>query len=116
MTDKPLHIGFAPVFRKRLKGLRKKYPNVYSDLQILITQLEQGENLGDQIQGIGYPVYKIRLKNSNLARGKSGGYRVIYYLKTTHFIVLLTIYAKTQQVDITTDDIRRLIKGYESSE
>jgi mRNA-degrading endonuclease RelE of RelBE toxin-antitoxin system len=116
MSDKPLHIGFAPAFRKRLKDLRKKYPNVYADLQTLVTQLEQGENLGDQIQGIGYPVYKIRLKNSDLARGKSGGYRVIYYLKTTNFIVLLTIYAKTQQVDITVDEIRRLIKGYELSE
>jgi mRNA-degrading endonuclease RelE of RelBE toxin-antitoxin system len=115
MTDNFHRIGFAPVFRKRLKDLRKKYPHIYTDLQMLVRQLEQGENLGDQIQGIGYPVYKIRLKNSSLAKGKSGGYRVIYYLKT-HFIVLLTIYAKTHQVDITADEIKRLIKGYESSE
>jgi len=35
---------------------------------------------------------KVRLRNSDAQRGKSGGYRVIYYLKTKAKIILVTIY------------------------
>jgi mRNA-degrading endonuclease RelE of RelBE toxin-antitoxin system len=52
-------------------------------LKTLVNQLEQGETPGDQIQGTGHSVYKVRLPNTDAQRGKSGGYRVIYYLKTS---------------------------------
>jgi mRNA-degrading endonuclease RelE of RelBE toxin-antitoxin system len=76
----------------------------------LIQILQQGELLGDGIQHGVYVVYKVRLKNSDTQRGKSGGYRIIYYLKTDADIVLLTIYSKSEQSDITTAEIRRIIK------
>jgi hypothetical protein len=56
MTN-PIQIEASPVFQKNLRTLVKKYRNIRQDLQPVINQLEQGELLGDQISGIGYPVF-----------------------------------------------------------
>jgi mRNA-degrading endonuclease RelE of RelBE toxin-antitoxin system len=75
--------------------------------------LENGELLGDRIQGLApYRVYKARIRNSDAQRGKSGGYRVIYYLETNEQTVLLTIYSKTDQADIPNDVLHRIIDNY----
>jgi mRNA-degrading endonuclease RelE of RelBE toxin-antitoxin system len=50
-------------------------------------QLQSGETPGDRVTGIKYQIFKVRLKNSNIQKGKSGGYRVIYYLKTETEII-----------------------------
>ncbi|MGI9281239.1 MAG: type II toxin-antitoxin system RelE/ParE family toxin [Endozoicomonas sp.] len=54
-------------------------------------------------------MYKIRVRNSDAKRGKSGGYRVIYYLKTKEVIILVTLYSKTEQTDIQTDEVQSII-------
>ena len=69
-----------------------------------------------KISGIGYAVFKLRVRNSDVQKGKSGGYRLIYYLKTATGIILLTIYTKSEQADIVADDIRSIIAEYEQSE
>jgi len=46
---------------------------------------------GDQVVGIGYSVFKVRVKNSDNQKGKSGGYRLMYYLKTSFNVLLLAI-------------------------
>lgn len=68
---------------------------------------------GNQISGVNYPVFKLRVRNSDTQKGKSGGYRLIYYVKTATAIILLTVYAKSEQVDIAADDIRSIITEYE---
>ena len=80
-NELPVRIGFAPPFLKAFKHLQKKYRNVRNDLQTLTDVLQQGETPGDQIPGTHYTVFKVRIKNSDVAKGKSGGYRVIYYRK-----------------------------------
>ncbi len=57
----------------------------------------------------GAVLYKIRVRNSDAKRGKSGGYRVIYYLKTKEVIILVTLYSKTEQTDIQTDEVQSII-------
>lgn len=81
-------------------------------MQSVIQQLEQGELLGDQISGVGYPVFKLRVKNSDIQKGKSGGYRLIYYVKTATGIVLRTVYPKSEQADIDVTEIRDIIAEY----
>jgi mRNA-degrading endonuclease RelE of RelBE toxin-antitoxin system len=112
MTN-PIQVEASPVFQKNIRILAKKYRNIRQELQPIINQLEQGELLGDQISGIGYPVFKLRVKNSDINKGKSGGYRLIYYLKTSTGIVLLTIYPKSEQSDIEADEIRDIITEYQ---
>ena len=59
--------------------------------------------------GTGYAVYKTRLPNRAARRGKSGGFRVIYYLQLADSVTLLTIYSKTEQTDIRVREIQRLV-------
>jgi mRNA-degrading endonuclease RelE of RelBE toxin-antitoxin system len=76
-------------------------------------QLQAGEILGDRIAGVKYQVFKVRLKNSNIQKGKSGGYRVIYYLKTDQGIILTTIYSKSDISDVSNETIEEAIAQYE---
>ena len=108
-TTPPTKVSYAPYFENAAKRLQRKYRHLANDLHPLVEQLEQGETPGDQIPGIGYTFYKVRVKNSDVAKGKSGGYRVVYYLKTTTHTVLLNIYAKSEASDIALDLIRRII-------
>ena len=41
-------------------------------------------------------------------RGKSGGFRVIYYVQLSDLVTLLTIYSKTDDTDISIAEIRQL--------
>lgn len=111
-TQHPIRVDFTPRFLRKLKQLGKKYAHSYDDVQTLIVRLEQGETPGDQVRGIEYPVYKARVRNTDVSKGKSGGYRVIYYLKMPTLIILVTIYSKTEQADITLEEIRRLIEEF----
>ena len=56
-----------------------------------------------------YEVYKCRLPNRSAGRGKSGGFRVIYYLRFAESVVLLAIYSKTDQSDISVREIQQLV-------
>ncbi len=103
-------ITYTDEFKRNLRQLLKKYVRIREDIEPIIQVLQQGELLGDRIQQGAYIVYKVRVKNSNVQKGKSGGYRIIYYLKTQTDIVLLTIYSKSEQSDITANEIKRIIK------
>ena len=43
-------------------------------------------------------------------RGKSGDYRIIYYLQTTSDVLLVTIYSNSDQSDIDTVELLRIIR------
>jgi mRNA-degrading endonuclease RelE of RelBE toxin-antitoxin system len=111
MTNRPfVEVIVAPHFERKFRRLQTKYRHIAEDIQPLTEQLSRGETPGDQIQGVGYTVYKARVRNSDAKRGKSGGYRVIYYVKTAHRIFLATIYSKSDQKDIPLEEIRRIIQ------
>ena len=114
MTDKSfVKVDASLTFKRNLKKLAKKYRSIRSDIEPIIKELQNGELPGNQISGIGYKVFKLRVKNSDVARGKSGGYCLIYYCKTATGIILLTIYTKSEQIDIVAEDIRRIISQCE---
>jgi mRNA-degrading endonuclease RelE of RelBE toxin-antitoxin system len=113
-TDPPsIQIDLTPRFQRDLRDLAKRYRQVRSDLQPLIEQLQTGELPGDRISGVTYTVFKVRLKNSSVQKGKSGGYRVIYYLKTNDRIILATIYSKSDFADVGAEVIESAIAQYE---
>lgn len=47
-----------------------------------------------------------------LSAVKSGGDRVLYDLETQEQVILLTIYSKSDQNDIQSNSIRRIIEDY----
>jgi mRNA-degrading endonuclease RelE of RelBE toxin-antitoxin system len=61
---------FSDEFKDRLRTLAKRYRSIRTDLQPLIDDLQIGKFIGDQIPGIGYTVFKVRLKNSDIQKGK----------------------------------------------
>jgi mRNA-degrading endonuclease RelE of RelBE toxin-antitoxin system len=114
MTNLPLiQVEVSSTFNRKLRALAKKYRNIRNDIKPVIEQLQKGENPGDKISGIGYAVFKLRIKNSDIQKGKSGGYRLIYYCQVETVIILLTIYAKSEQVDITAEEVQDVITEYE---
>jgi mRNA-degrading endonuclease RelE of RelBE toxin-antitoxin system len=110
----PIEIDPSPNFIRDLRDLSKSYRHIKSDLQPLIDQLLQGETPGDRIKGVKSIVYKVRLKNSDVQKGKSGGYRALYYLKSQDKILLVTIYSKSDRTDIDAATIIDIITQYEN--
>src|SRR4030066_130497 len=66
---------------------------------------------GDAIPGLDGKVFKLRLASSDMGKGKSGSFRVIYYvLAPDKTIYLLTIYAKAYKENIDPIEIKALLK------
>lgn len=102
-------VRFTPEFKRNLRQFAKKYRSIRSDIQPVIELLTQGSLPGDQIPGMTVAIYKVRVRNSDAQRGKSG-YRIIYYLRGVTSIVLITIYSKTEQQDIDIQDIQAILQ------
>jgi mRNA-degrading endonuclease RelE of RelBE toxin-antitoxin system len=102
-------VRFTLPFKRRLKALAKRYRQIKNDINPIITQLQIGDFIGDQISGIKATVFKIRAKNSDIPTGKSGGYRIIYQLISPELVLLLLIYAKSDQSDVSLEEIETAI-------
>ena len=111
MPDEPsiVTVRAAPEFQKRLRQLAKRYRQIREDVQPVLEQLQAGNFAGDQISGIGYTVFKIRVKNSDIQKGKSARYRLIYQVESSTSILLLLIYSKADQDDVTAAEIKTAI-------
>jgi mRNA-degrading endonuclease RelE of RelBE toxin-antitoxin system len=99
----------APPFKRRIKALEKRYRQIKLDIQPIIEALQSGEVIGDRIAGTDFVVFKVRVKNSDIPTGKSGGYRIIYQLIPPECVALLIIYAKSDLEDITLAEIEQAI-------
>ncbi len=111
---KPPTVTFTPEFKRNLRHLAKKYRHIHNDVQPIIDQLVAGATPGDQIAGVQQEVFKVRARNSDAGKGKSGGYRLIYHRRSETEIVLITLYSKTEQGDVTAAEIRRIIAAHET--
>lgn len=106
-----IRVEFSAEFQRALRHLSKKYRRIRSDLEPILNQLVAGETPGDQVPGVGATVYKVRAANHDAQVGKSGGYRVIYYLRTEDLRVLLTVYSKTERTDISAEELKTILAG-----
>ncbi|MBA3923228.1 MAG: type II toxin-antitoxin system RelE/ParE family toxin, partial [Nostocaceae cyanobacterium] len=99
----PVKVFFSGRIKKDIKKLSKRYDSIEKDIEPFIRQLEAGEIIGDKISENKYPVFKARIKNSDIKRGKSGGYRAIYYEESCIKIINSvnpTIYSYPRWVDL----------------
>jgi mRNA-degrading endonuclease RelE of RelBE toxin-antitoxin system len=98
-------------FTKHLKRLSKKYPSLKNDYTALLSSLQQNPSLGT---ALGKDCYKIRIKITSKNTGKSGGARVITYVKIDlNRITLLDIYDKSEKENITGQELLALLKKAE---
>lgn len=113
-----ISIRFANEFENELYRLLKKYRRIRADIEPIIVELQKGNFLGDRLQGFGvdYFIYKVRVKNSNIQKGKSEGYRLIYCVESPTSVLLLTIYSKSEEEDITVNQINSILDEFYGSE
>ncbi len=100
----------TPTFAKAFKKLKKKYRNLGQDIDRLRSILTTNSNAGIPL---GSGLYKIRLASSDIHKGKSGTFRVIYYLMLQRDrIVFLDIYTKSEKGNVPMSAIRKILDEY----
>ena len=104
-----IEIEYSDTFLKEAKKLAKKFKNLKKDLQEAVDDIEKRNDFG---VFLGSNLYKKRIKNSSIPTGKSGGFRIILLLKEEDYIVLLSIYSKTDLETLSDDELRELVRLY----
>ncbi len=95
-------------FKRDYKRLAKRYKQIRSDLKHLSETLEENPEAG---AALSRHLYKIRVANSSIPKGKSGGFRTIYYyIRDDENLFLLAIYSKTQRESISEAALLELLK------
>ena len=104
-------IKFTTRAVKDLKNLKKKYRKIEEDIEWLLNELNEGK-IGDRLQEFqDLEIYKKRIQNSSTKIGKSGGFRVIIYVKRViDTFVILTIYSKNDKTNISKKEILEIMR------
>ncbi|HEX5731725.1 MAG TPA: type II toxin-antitoxin system RelE/ParE family toxin [Blastocatellia bacterium] len=108
-------VEFTQEFKRNIRALSKKYRHIRSDIQPIIEQLEAGDFVGDRITGTTYVVFKVRVRNRDIQKGKSSGYRLIYQAQSPKSVILVPIYSKLDQGDISPKQIRQILTEFEEA-
>ena len=107
---KPLRslvIKDTDTFNKAVKKLKKRFRNIEKDYLAFLDSIQTDEDLGVYL---GEGIYKTRIANSDKQGGKSGGYRLISYLKLIdNELYLMYIYDKSDFENVSEHDIDSLI-------
>ena len=95
-------------FKNNFKALQKKYKSIKNDVRKLTIELGDNPKSGIYLY---YNCYKIRVANSSIPTGKSGGFRTIYYFVDEHkSVYLIAIYSKTKKENISENELLELLK------
>lgn len=95
-------------FERKLKRLAKRHKSLVTDLSSIIDKLIKNPTLG---VSIGKDCYKIRVAISSKGKGKSGGARIITYVRIVNQTVfLMDIYDKSDQESIPDKELQMLIE------
>ena len=98
-------------FRSLLRKLSRRFPSVFDELDRLESQLLHGERPGTRYRRMGGRVYRVRLPNRSARRGKSGGFRVAYYLETETTIFLLAICDRKDCAELNESTLRWIMRN-----
>jgi len=102
------NIFSIPLFDKQAKRLAKKYPSLKRDLAGLIEKLTNEPELG---KALGNSFYKIRLAIASKDKGKSGGARVITFVKVSqNTVYLASVFDKSEKSTITNKELEYIFK------
>jgi mRNA-degrading endonuclease RelE of RelBE toxin-antitoxin system len=104
------NVRLTASFKRSVKKLKRRYPHIKDDVQEGVELLLQTPQLGVVVPGSG-GIRKIRLPNRDAKRGKSGGYRLLYYLEDTESqaLYLLFVYSKSDRADVTRRKLKQLL-------
>jgi mRNA-degrading endonuclease RelE of RelBE toxin-antitoxin system len=95
-------------FKAEAKKLIKKYQSLKAELETLGKKLSENPTFGTSL---GHDVFKIRLAIASKGKGKSGGARIITYVKVVDEVVyMVSIYDKSNLENLTKKQILELLK------
>ena len=101
-------VASIPLFDKQAKRLIKKYPSLKVELATLVNALASNPTQGTALHN---NLYKIRLSIASKGKGKSGGARIITFVKVTATTVYLTtIYDKSEKASISDKELIQIIE------
>jgi len=101
-------IKATEAFERKLKRLAKKHKSIKNDLAIIIEELTTNPKMGTFI---GNDCYEIRIAIHSKGKGKSGGARMITYVRILrNTVFLLDIFDKSEQSNITDKELQLLIE------
>ncbi|GHU48469.1 hypothetical protein FACS1894120_6900 [Clostridia bacterium] len=119
MNPEEFEIDYFAEFDKQLKRLvtKKKFYKLPDIVDELVDEMKTGVFHGDVYfhsdVPVSYDVYKLRLPNPDANEGKSGGFRVIYSVMADNkLVVMLAVYHKKDQENVTRNYLQGLIDGY----
>ena len=103
------NVSSLPTFNRQAKRLAKKYPSLKKDLSELIQKLAEQPHQG---KSIGKQFYKVRWSVASKGKGKSGGMRVITYVKVVEQTVyLVSVYDKSEQATVDEKNLEQAIRS-----
>ena len=102
------NVQLTASFKRAVKKLKRRYPHIQDDIRDGVELLLQIPRLGVVIPNSS-GVRKMRLPNRDAKRGKSGGYRLLYYLEDeeAQAIYLLFVYSKSDHADVTQHELKQ---------
>lgn len=101
-------IQSIPTFDRQAKRLSKKYPSLKTDLRSLFDSLQSEPTQG---AALGKGCYKVRMAIASKKQGKSGGARVITFVKVTQeSVYLLALYDKSEKEDLTPGELETYLE------
>ena len=96
-------------FKREARRLNKRYASLSSDIEGLITSLEENPEQG---ASIGRSCYKVRMAIRSKGKGKSGGARVITcVIAVRETVYLLSIYDKSEQETISDAMLKGMLEA-----
>lgn len=103
-------VVFADRFKGSVKDLKKRYPNVADDIKGAIRELNDTPDIGKVIPR-DYGARKLRVVNSSAKKGKSGGFRLIYFVQQLPRpeIWFLLLYSKGEKEDVSLTELAELV-------
>jgi hypothetical protein len=104
-------------YRKEINRLNGKWPHAEADVDSSLTEKPLDVEPGDAIPNLGEQagkVFKRQILSSDIKDGKSGGFRLIYLVSEDRkSVALMSIYCKSEKVNISAKEILKLIKQTE---
>jgi mRNA-degrading endonuclease RelE of RelBE toxin-antitoxin system len=97
-------------FKRSVKQLVKRFPHIKEDIASTLREIVQTPTLGVLIPN-SQGVRKLRLRSTDLQRGKSGGLRLLYLVdQDRQLICPLLVYAKSERTDVALSELRQLLR------
>lgn len=109
------NIVLTQSFKHSVKQLARRFRHVKDDVHIAVQVLLQSPALGATIPGSS-GVRKLRIRNTDLPKGKRGGYRLLYWVQEqpAATIYLLLLYSKSDREDVSRQELQQLLRDLAS--